>query len=81
MIIQYSLKFMLWIKSFHIIFMVTWFAGSVLSSKIVCLPLNGTVDKISLDRFIVMERKLLYGIMTPGGSSYNSIWFLAYVPI
>jgi putative membrane protein len=25
------------------------------------------VDKISIDRFIIMERKLLYGIMTPGG--------------
>ena len=24
-------------------------------------------DKISLDRFIIMERKLLYGIMTPSG--------------
>ena len=25
-----------------------------------------TTDKISHDRFVIMERKLFYGIMTPG---------------
>ena len=66
MIIQYSLKFMLWLKSFHIIFMVTWFAGLFYLPRLFVYH-SMAVDKISIDRFIIMERKLLYGIMTPGG--------------
>jgi len=59
------LKFMLWIKSFHIIFMVTWFAGLFYLPRLFVYHAMAD-DKISTDRFIVMERKLLYGIMTPG---------------
>jgi len=59
------LKFMLWIKSFHIIFMVTWFAGLFYLPRLFVYH-SMAVDKISIDRFIIMERKLLYGIMTPG---------------
>ena len=57
---------MLWIKSFHIIFMVTWFAGLFYLPRLFVYH-SMAVDKISIDRFIIMERKLLYGIMTPGG--------------
>ncbi len=60
------LKFMLWIKSFHIIFMVTWFAGLFYLPRLFVYH-SMAIDKISTDRFIIMERKLLYGIMTPGG--------------
>jgi putative membrane protein len=60
-----SLKFMLWIKSFHIIFMVTWFAGLFYLPRLFVYH-SMAQDKLSLDRFVVMERKLLYGIMTPG---------------
>ncbi|MBT4571219.1 MAG: TIGR00701 family protein, partial [Nitrosomonadales bacterium] len=56
---------MLWIKSFHIIFMVTWFAGLFYLPRLFVYHAMAD-DKISTDRFIVMERKLLYGIMTPG---------------
>lgn len=59
------LKFMLWIKSFHIIFMVTWFAGLFYLPRLFVYH-SMAQDKLSLDRFVVMERKLLYGIMTPG---------------
>jgi len=38
---------MLWVKAFHIIFMVTWFAGLFYLPRL-------------------MERKLFFGIMTPG---------------
>jgi putative membrane protein len=33
-------------------------------------------DKISLDRFVIMERKLFYGIMTPGGiiTIVSGVW-------
>ena len=57
---------MLWIKTFHIIFMVTWFAGLFYLPRLFVYHAMST-DKISHDRFIIMERKLLYGIMTPGG--------------
>jgi putative membrane protein len=57
---------MLWMKSLHIIFMVTWFAGLFYLPRLYVYHAQ-TKDKISNDRFKVMERKLFYGIMTPGG--------------
>jgi putative membrane protein len=56
---------MLWIKAFHIIFMVTWFAGLFYLPRLFVYHAM-TKDKISHDRFIIMEKKLFYGIMTPG---------------
>lgn len=57
---------MLWMKSLHIIFMVTWFAGLFYLPRLYVYHAEAK-DKISNDRFKVMERKLFYGIMTPGG--------------
>jgi len=57
---------MLWIKSFHIIFMVTWFAGLFYLPRLFVYHAAST-DEISNERFKIMERKLFYGIMTPGG--------------
>tara|TARA_B110000967_G_C18824887_1_gene530785 strand:+ start:881 stop:1294 length:414 start_codon:yes stop_codon:yes gene_type:complete len=57
---------MLWIKAFHIIFMVTWFAGLFYLPRLFVYHAMST-DKLSNDRFIIMEGKLLFGIMTPGG--------------
>ena len=56
---------MLWIKSFHIIFMVTWFAGLFYLPRLYVYHAMAE-DEISNERFKVMERKLFYGIMTPG---------------
>lgn len=57
---------MLWIKALHIVFMVTWFAGLFYLPRLFVYHAQAT-DKISLERFCVMERKLFFGIMTPGG--------------
>ncbi|MFQ6022185.1 MAG: protoporphyrinogen oxidase HemJ [Acidiferrobacterales bacterium] len=57
---------MLWVKSLHIIFMVTWFAGLFYLPRLFVYHSMAT-DEISIDRFKIMERKLFYGIMTPGG--------------
>ena len=57
---------MLWLKAFHIIFMVTWFAGLFYLPRLFVYHAMSS-DKISHDRFLVMEKKLFYGIMTPGG--------------
>lgn len=56
---------MLWIKSFHIIFMVTWFAGLFYLPRLFVYHAMSE-DAASSARFKIMERKLFYGIMTPG---------------
>jgi putative membrane protein len=68
---------MLWIKALHIIFMVTWFAGLFYLPRLYVYHAM-TADQISLDRFKVMERKLYYGIMTPGGilTTIFGLWLL-----
>src|ERR1700737_1643773 len=57
---------MLWIKSLHIIFMVTWFAGLFYLPRLFVYHALAE-DRPSIERFKVMERKLFWGIMTPGG--------------
>lgn len=56
---------MLWLKAFHLIFMVTWFAGLFYLPRLFVYHAMSD-DAISNERFKVMERKLFYGIMTPG---------------
>lgn len=55
---------MLYIKSFHIIFMVTWFAGIFYLPRLFVYHAQ-TEDTVSKERFKVMERKLYHGIMMP----------------
>ena len=57
---------MLWLKSFHLIFMVTWFAGLFYVPRLFVYH-SMAQDNQSKERFITMERRLLYGITTPGG--------------
>jgi putative membrane protein len=54
------------IKAWHIIFMVTWFAALFYLPRLFVYHAMAD-DKISQARFKIMERKLFYGIMTPGG--------------
>jgi len=56
----------LWLKAFHIIFVVTWFAGLFYLPRLF-LYHAATTDPVSQDRFVVMERRL-FGIMTIGGT-------------
>ncbi len=56
---------MLWFKALHLIFMVTWFAGLFYLPRLFVYHATSE-DQISIDRFKIMERKLFYGIMTPG---------------
>ncbi len=55
---------MLWIKAFHIIFVVTWFAGLFYLPRLFVYHCLAT-DTLSIERFKVMERRLFHGIMTP----------------
>ncbi len=56
---------LLWTKALHIIFMVTWFAGLFYLPRLFVYHAMSR-DETSIERFKVMERKLYYGIMTPG---------------
>ena len=57
---------MLWVKWLHIVFMVTWFAGLFYLPRL--FVYHAMADDARLrERFKVMERKLYWGIMTPGG--------------
>ena len=56
---------MLWLKALHLIFMVTWFAGLFYLPRLFVYHAMSD-DAISDERFKVMERKLYYGITTPG---------------
>jgi putative membrane protein len=56
---------MLWVKSLHIIAMITWVAGLFYLPRLFVYHAL-TRDAIGNERFKVMERKLYVGIMTPG---------------
>ena len=57
---------MLWLKAFHIVFVVTWFAGLFYLPRLFVYHV-ATTDALSLERFVVMERRL-FGIMTVGAT-------------
>ena len=54
----------LWVKAFHLVFMVTWFAGLFYLPRLFVYHAAAD-DPIGIARFKVMERKLYFGIMTP----------------
>lgn len=54
----------MWLKAFHLIFMVTWFAGLFYLPRLFVYHAM-TSDAVSFARFKIMERKLFWGIMTP----------------
>lgn len=59
---------MLWLKAFHIVFMVTWFAALFYLPRLFVYHARLDADDHRGDaRFCTMERKLYRGIMTPGG--------------
>jgi putative membrane protein len=59
--------FLLYLKAFHVMFMVTWFAGLFYLPRLFVYHAMSAQDKAGCDRFKIMERKLFWGIMTPGG--------------
>jgi putative membrane protein len=67
---------MLWVKAFHVIFMVTWFAGLFYLPRLFVYHVDCT-DEIGHDRFVVMERKL-FAIMTLGAilTWFFGLWLL-----
>ena len=72
---------MLWVKAFHIIAMVCWFAGLFYLPRLFVYH-SMSEDETSRERFKVMERKLYRGIMTPSAvlTVALGIWLIAYNP-
>jgi len=68
---------MMWLKAWHLIAMVTWFAGLFYLPRLFVYHAMSD-DRISIDRFKIMERKLYYGITMPGGVTTLAlgIWML-----
>lgn len=54
----------LWIKALHVISMVCWFAALFYLPRLFVYH-SMSEDSVSRERFMVMERKLYRGIMTP----------------
>ena len=55
---------MLWVKSLHIVFLVSWYAGLFYLPRLYVYHAMAS-DSVGIERFKLMERKLYYGIMTP----------------
>lgn len=68
---------MAWIRAFHIIFMVTWFAGLFYLPRLFVYHAL-CEDETGSQRFKLMERKLYFGIMTPGAvlTIVSGLWLL-----
>ena len=71
---------MLWVKAFHVIAMVAWFAGLFYLPRLFVYHTDAA-DKISLERFKVMERRLYYGITWPAAliTTVLGIWLLSFM--
>ena len=70
---------MLWIKAFHIITVITWFAAIFYLPRLFVYH-SMAEDQPSKERFKLMERKLYNGIMTPSaiGVIVFGFWLLSY---
>ncbi|WP_283789326.1 protoporphyrinogen oxidase HemJ [Bermanella sp. WJH001] len=72
---------MLWLKAFHIIAVVCWFAALFYLPRLFVYHAMSE-DETSKERFKVMERKLYRGIMTPSMIAVVILgaWLLALNP-
>ena len=70
---------MLWVKAFHIIFIVTWFSGLFYLPRLFVYHAMAK-DETSIARLKIMERKLYYGIATPSAvlATLFGLWLLTY---
>lgn len=68
---------MLWVNAFHIIFVICWFSGLFYLPRLFVYH-SMSKDQISKDRFVIMEKKLFWGITTPSAIATISFgsWLL-----
>lgn len=72
---------MLWVKAFHIVAVITWFAALFYLPRLFVYHAMAE-DQISRERFKIMQRKLYRGIMTPSMVAVIAlgIWLISYNP-
>lgn len=70
---------MLWVKAFHIVAVVTWFAAIFYLPRLFVYHASSE-DEASNERFKIMERKLYRGIMWPSMVAVIAlgIWLLSF---
>ena len=73
---------MLWVKAFHIITVVTWFAALFYLPRLFVYHAMCD-DELGNERFKVMERKLYRGIMTPSAILVLILgtWLMSFYPL
>ena len=72
---------MLWVKAFHIVAVICWFAAMFYLPRLFVYHAMSE-DKISIERFEIMQRKLYSGIMTPSlvAVVVLGFWLISYNP-
>jgi len=72
---------MLWIKAFHIVAVICWFAALFYLPRLFVYH-SQSDDHLSLERFKIMERKLYRGIGTPSmiATIMLGFWLVSYNP-
>ncbi|MGE0334963.1 MAG: protoporphyrinogen oxidase HemJ [Gammaproteobacteria bacterium] len=68
----------LWIKAFHLVAVVAWFAGLFYLPRLFVYH-AGAQDDVSIARFKIMERRLFFGITTPSAlvAAFLGLWLIA----
>jgi protoporphyrinogen IX oxidase len=69
---------MLWLKAFHIVFMVTWFAGLFYLPRLFVYHASAS-DQVGIERFRVMEKRLF--VMMTIGAVLTTIFGIAVLAI
>ncbi len=67
---------MLWLKAFHVVFLVTWFAGLFYLPRLFVYHVTAD-DAVSRARFVVMERRLF--VMTTIGGVFTLLFGMLMV--
>ncbi len=75
---------MLWLKAFHIIFVVTWFAGLFYLPRLFVYHVEAT-EPVLRERLKVMERRLLGithigGLLAVGFGLATMVWWMRHAP-
>ena len=76
---QFALDYFLWIKAFHLIAVICWFAGIFYLPRLFVYHAMAE-DQPSRERFKIMERKLYRGITTPSmvATVVFGVWLISY---
>ncbi len=59
------IPYYLWIKAFHVISIIAWMAGTFYLPRLFVYHTQTVIGSEGSERFKIMERRLLRGIMTP----------------